>query len=168
MAILTGKKIQQEVEAGRIYISDFDPKRLGPNSYNLRLGDKLKFYNIQYLKQQNEHWFLDACLDPKQNNPLMEIDIAPRKLLMPGQGYLGMTQEVTGTDFYVPRIEGRSSVGRLFINVHSTAGFGDIGFRGHWTLEISVVEPVYIYPGMEICQIYFETVEGEIELYNGS
>jgi dCTP deaminase len=64
-------------------------------------------------------------------------------------------------------IEGRSSIGRLGISIHATAGFGDIGFFGYWTLEISCIEPVRIYPGIRICQIFYHTVKGKIIHYHG-
>ena len=83
----------------------------------------------------------------------------------PGKLYLGRTVEHTKTDSYVPMLEGRSSVGRLGMFVHVTAGFGDVGFNGYWTLEIFVVEPLIIYPEVEICQIYFHTIEGEYQSY---
>ena len=80
----------------------------------------------------------------------------------PGRIYLAQTMEYTKTDGLVPMLEGRSSVGRLGINIHATAGFGDVGFHGRWTLELSCVQPVRIYAGMEICQIYYHTIMGEI------
>jgi len=86
-------------------------------------------------------------------------------VLIPGRLYIGSTVEYTETHDCVPCIEGRSSVGRLGINIHATAGFGDVGFKGTWTLEISVVEPVRIYPGVQICQISYDTVVGEIMPY---
>ena len=63
-------------------------------------------------------------------------------------------------------LEGRSSVGRLGISVHVTAGFGDIGFNGHWTLEITVEQPTAFYPDVEICQIYYHTIKGDYDLYS--
>ena len=78
-----------------------------------------------------------------------------------------MTVEKTHTDYYVPILSGRSSTGRLGINVHATAGYGDIGFNGYWTLEIFVIHPIVIYPNVEICQIYFNTVQGDVSLYDG-
>lgn len=86
-------------------------------------------------------------------------------MLEPGRLYLGRTVEYTKTDGFVPMLEGRSSVGRLGVYIHVTAGFGDIGFSGYWTLEIQCVQPVRIYPGIEICQIYYHTIEGDYEKY---
>lgn len=86
-------------------------------------------------------------------------------LLEPGRLYLGRTYEYTKTDKYVPMLEGRSSIGRLGLYIHVTAGFGDVGFSGYWTLEIQCIQPVKIYPMVEICQIYYHSIEGEYERY---
>lgn len=145
--ILSGLKIAEEVRAGRIFISDFDEKRLNPNSYNLRLADELLVYTDP--------------LDMRKNHEHRIIKIPDSGFLMlPGRLYLGRTMERTRTDGYVPMLEGRSSVGRLGIFIHATAGFGDVGFDGFWTLELSCVQPVRIYPGVEICQIYYHTIDG--------
>jgi dCTP deaminase len=86
-------------------------------------------------------------------------------VIQPDQLYLGRTVERTETHGFVPMIEGRSSVGRLGLFVHVTAGFGDVGFCGHWTLEMFAVQPVRIYPGVPICQIFYHDVRGEITEY---
>lgn len=151
--ILSGLKIAEEVKAGRIYISDFDQKRLNPNSYNLRLADEILEYNY-------------PLLDMKCKNAYTIVTIPESGFTMrPGKLYLAHTMERTRTDCYVPMLEGRSSVGRLGIFIHATAGFGDVGFDGYWTLELSCVQPVRIYPGVEICQIYYHTIDGEYEPY---
>jgi dCTP deaminase len=151
--ILSGLKIADEVKAGRIFISDFDEKRLNPNSYNLRLADEMLAYNCEKL-------------DMKKDNPYYTFTISQDGfLLLPGQIYLARTMERTRTDCYVPMLEGRSSVGRLGIFIHATAGFGDVGFDGYWTLELSCVQPVRIYPGVEICQIYYHTIYGDYVPY---
>jgi len=154
--ILSGQEILKEYSAGNIYIDDFDLKRLNPNSYNLRLHNKLLVYE-------------DDPLDMKKPNRYFEIKIPETGLvLIPGCLYLGRTMELTKTDGFVPMLEGRSSVGRLGIYIHVTAGFGDVGFDGYWTLEISCVQPVVIYPGVDICQIYYHTIKGEYEKYGKS
>jgi dCTP deaminase len=86
-------------------------------------------------------------------------------ILKPNKLYLGRTVEYTKTKNLVPMLEGRSSVGRLGLFVHITAGFGDVGFEGYWTLEIFCVQPVKIYPGIEICQIYYHSLDGEYVNY---
>lgn len=154
--ILTGNEIKMQATAGNIYIEDFSPDRLGPNSYNLRLAPELLMYT-------------EAILDPKARNRTREIEIpAEGYILRPGKLYLAKTMERTTTRNLVPMLVGRSSIGRLGIFVHVTAGFGDIGFDGNWTLELTCVEPVRVYPGMEICQIYYQTIVGQIlEEYRG-
>lgn len=157
--ILTGKQIQEENGKG-LLISDFSPDRLNPNSYNLRLADEIAYYTN----------FPGIALDMAKENPIRTVHINDNGyILSPGILYLARTMEYTETHKFVPMLEGRSSVGRLGISIHSTAGFGDIGFRGYWTLEISCVQPVRIYPGVEICQIYYHTISEKSNLltYNG-
>lgn len=154
--ILSGHEIEKQYQSGNIYIEDFNRARLGPNSYNLRLGKKLLTYT-------------DGILDAARENDYEEFEIPDNGyLLFPGKIYLAQTMEYTKTERFVPMLEGRSSVGRLGINIHATAGFGDVGFHGRWTLELSCVQPAKIYAGMEICQIYYHTIEGQIDkLYTG-
>lgn len=148
--ILTGNEIRQRMASGDITIEPFRPEQLGPNSYNLCLQDRMLVYT-------------EAVLDPKQDNRTREIIIPPEGyVLKPGRVYIASTEEWTETRNLVPMLIGRSSVGRLGLAVHVTAGFGDIGFRGRWTLELAATEPVRVYPWMEICQIYYHTVQGEI------
>lgn len=141
--ILTGTAIKHAVDIGDIEISPFDESQIGPNSYDLRLGDLVSEP-------------LTETLDAAERPSFVESKIGKGGILLqPGRLYLMATKEVTHTSRYVPCIEGRSSVGRLGINIHATAGFGDIGFRGTWTLEVSCIVPVRIYANMRICQIYF-------------
>lgn len=152
--ILSGKEIKNQVEQGNIKIDPFDPRKVNPNSYNLTLHNELLMYK-------------DGILDMKHPNPTETIKIPTTGLLlMPGKLYLGRTKEFTQTDKFVPMLEGRSSTGRLGMYVHVTAGFGDIGFAGYWTLEIHCVNPLMIYPGVEICQIYYHTIKGDYDLYS--
>lgn len=154
--ILTGNEIRIQNTVGGLYIEDFDESRLNPNSYNLRLAPELLVYT-------------EAVLDPKQKNRTREI-IIPEDgyVLKPGRLYLARTMEWTESRYFVPKLEGRSSIGRLGLAIHITAGFGDVGFAGNWTLELECVQPVKIYPGMEICQISYHTVAGEImDRYHG-
>lgn len=150
--ILSGLEIKKRLGKD-IFISDFDEKRLNPNSYNLRLHDELLVYD-------------EKILDMKKNNKTKKIVIPKEGLvLQPGVLYLGRTVEHTRTENLVPMLEGRSSIGRLGLYIHVTAGFGDVGFNGYWTLEISCIQPVRIYPYVEIAQIYYHTIEGEFEKY---
>jgi len=150
--ILTGNEIRAQL--GRnIIIEPFDEALLNPNSYNLRLHDELLVYE-------------EVVLDMKKPNRFRRLQIPPGGLeLSPNQLYLGRTLERTETYNLVPMLEGRSSIGRLGLFVHITAGFGDIGFRGYWTLEMFAVQPVRIYPGIQICQIFYHGIEGEITEY---
>lgn len=111
------------------------------------------------------------CLDMAAENELVFVEIDPYPdgmVLKPGRIYIGSTVEEIGSDDYIPLIEGKSSVGRLGISVHSTAGVGDLGFRGRITLEISSIEPVRIYPGVRFCQALFLPAYGVVaELYEG-
>lgn len=154
MSVLTGCRIRSEVIAGRIIINPFTSAQLNPNSYNLRLANVLTVYD-------------ELTIDPRRKyHRTKDIEITESGLtLMPNQLYLGHTQEYTGTKHYVPMIEGRSSIARLGLNVHVSAGFGDIGFHGCWTLEIVPTIPVMLYPDMEICQIFYHLPVGPVETY---
>lgn len=153
--ILSGDRIFKACADGDILITPFDRKKLNPNSYNLTLANELVVYN-------------EGILDMKRNNPHSLITIPEDGYLMrPGKLYLGRTNEYTETHNYVPMIEGRSSVGRLGIAIHATAGFGDEGFCGYWTLELSCTQPVVIYPNIDICQIYYHTMLGENKTVQG-
>lgn len=116
----------------------------------------------------NESYHLTP-LDMNKDNPTMDLFIPEEGLVLwPGVLYIGRTLERTATDKFIPMINGRSSVGRLGISVHITAGFGDIGFDGTWTLEITVAEPVRVYPCSEIAQVCFFKPCGKIKkLYKG-
>jgi len=87
-------------------------------------------------------------------------------LLETGKLYLGRTAEYTETQGLVPMLEGRSSVGRLGLFVHITAGFGDVGFKGFWTLEMFCVQPIRIYAGVQICQVFYHSIEGSYQTYS--
>ncbi len=153
--ILSGKEILNRM-GNEIIIEPFDKKKINPNSYNLSLFNELLIYE-------------NNILDMKKLNPAREIIIPEDGLLLePNTLYLGRTNEFTKTDKYVPMLEGRSSTGRLGLFIHVTAGFGDVGFAGYWTLEIFCVQPIIIYPNVEICQIYYHCIDGEYDLYNSN
>jgi dCTP deaminase len=150
--ILSGHEIRHRL-GGDILIEPFDERRLNPNSYNLSLHDELLVYE-------------EVVLDMRKSNRVERITIPEEGLVLaPNQLYLGRTVERTETHNLVPMIEGRSSVGRLGLFVHVTAGFGDVGFAGYWTLEMFAVQPVKVYPGVPICQIFFHEIVGEITEY---
>jgi dCTP deaminase len=153
--ILSSKEIREEMHRGKIVIQPFAESQLNPNSYNLRLDAQLLTYDTENHYTRNDREGVDLAYPCRT----VAHKIPDRGYwLEPGRLYLGSTQEYTETHGLVPCIEGRSSIGRAGVAIHVTAGFGDIGFRGRWTLEITVVHPVKIYHGMEICQIcYFRT-----------
>ncbi|MEG0853396.1 MAG: dCTP deaminase [Angelakisella sp.] len=151
--ILSGKEILKHM-GKEIIIEPFDDKRINPNSYNLSLHNELLVYE-------------NDLLDMKIPNPTKRIVIPEDGLVLePHKLYLGRTNEFTSTNSFVPMLEGRSSTGRLGLFIHVTAGFGDIGFAGYWTLEIFCVQPIKIYPNTEICQIYYHDIHGEYDLYS--
>jgi dCTP deaminase len=153
--ILTGPEILRQYELGRIRIRPFRKEQLNPNSYNFRLGRVLKTYRAKTLDVRRE-----------QEVELHEIP-ASGMLLEPGRVYLGHTDEVMGSDHFVPIIKGRSSTARLGLFVHVTADLIDIGSHNQWTLQLVAVQPTLVLPGMLIGQVTFWTVLGEISLYNG-
>jgi dCTP deaminase len=150
--ILSGKEIEKKLGTD-IFIEPYDAKQLNPNSYNLRLHEELLVYD-------------NTILDMKRENKATGISIPKSGLLLEtNKLYLGRTVEYTKTHNYVPMLEGRSSVGRLGMFIHVTAGFGDVGFEGYWTLEIFVIQPLIIYTNVEICQIYYHAIDGDFENY---
>jgi dCTP deaminase len=153
--ILTGEEIKSQL-GKNILIDPFDEKQLNPNSYNLRLHDELIVYE-------------EIVLDVRRPNRYRRHIIPPEGfVLQPQQLYLARTIERTETHNFVPMLEGRSSIGRLGLFVHVSAGVGDIGFSGFWTLELVAVHPIRIYPGLPICQILYLTSQGEISEYRSS
>lgn len=153
--ILSGLEIKKQI-GNTIGIEPFDERQLNPNSYNLRLHNELLVYD-------------DVVLDMKRKGQTYRIGIPENGLvLQPNKLYLGRTVEYTRTQRHVPMLEGRSSIGRLGLFIHVTAGFGDVGFEGYWTLEMFCVQPVKIYAGIEICQIYYHTIDGEYQKYSSN
>lgn len=153
--MLTGEAIYEAQLKGLIEIDPFDPRCINPNSYNLKLHPQLKMYSNPVLDsyEQNE---TDEIIIPKDG-----LQLEPNKL------YIGRTVERTHSDHFIPMLNGRSSGGRLGLSIHICAGFGDIGFNGTWTLEITVVHPLIVYPNMEIAQVSYFTPAGHIgKLYN--
>lgn len=155
--ILGANAILREMEVGNIGISPFAPENVGPNSVDLTLSSELLVYDT----------IRTRVLDLNSNNPTIALNIPPTGLILePGKLYIGSTREYTSTMKHVPTIVGRSSIARLGISVEISAGLGDVGFCGTWTLEISVIEPVRIYPGIRICQIYYMECD-DPRLYQG-
>lgn len=150
--ILSGKKIKEKL-GSEIIIEPYNEKQLNPNSYNIRLHHELLVYT-------------SPLLDMRQPNETKKIIIPESGLILnPNTLYLGRTIEYTKTTNFVPMIEGRSSIGRLGLFIHITAGFGDVGFNGYWTLEMFCVHPIKIYPGVEIGQIFYHNIDGDFAPY---
>ncbi len=148
--ILSDTEILHHIERGTIVIEPFRRECLGTNSYDVHLGKTLAVY-------------VDPILDARQHNRVAYIEIPDEGyILEPNRFYLGVTEEYTETHQHVPFLEGKSSVGRLGIDIHATAGKGDVGFCNHWTLEISVKQPVRVYAGMPIGQLIYFEVRGQI------
>jgi dCTP deaminase len=150
--ILSDKKILEEIKRGNIVIEPFNREKLGTNSYDVHLGKWLAVYE-------------DEVLDAKAHNKIRTFEIPDQGyILQPGTLYLGVTWEYTETRNFVPFLEGKSSIGRLGIDIHATAGKGDAGFCNNWTLEISVKMPVRVYKAMPIGQLIYFEMDGEIEI----
>ncbi len=149
--MLSDNEIKKYIKNKKILLKPFDEKNLGSNSYDVHLSKYLATYN-------------DQILDAKKHNTIKHFEIPEDGLILkPGELYLGSTVEYTETFDLVPILEGKSSTGRLGIDIHATAGVGDVGFCGHWTLEISVTKPVKVYPNMPIGQILYHKVDGEVQ-----
>lgn len=150
--ILSGDEIRNKLGED-IKIEPFDDQHVNPNSYNLTLHDELVMYE-------------EVVLDMRNPNRTRRLKIPDTGLVLSSnQLYLGRTVERTETHNLVPMLEGRSSIGRLGLFVHVTAGFGDVGFCGYWTLEMFAVQRIRIYPGVPICQIFYHEVAGKITEY---
>jgi len=154
--ILSGSEIKKQVILGRIHIYPFMEGHINPNSYNYRLSDELLE-------------IVDDPIDPKSKVQYKKTIMSTQGyVLQPGRLYLGSTVEEIGSEYYVTSLIGRSSVGRLGLFLQITADLGQLGAKHRWTLELTVVQPLVIYPMMQIGQVSFWNVEGQAEsLYNG-
>ncbi|MBL7958641.1 dCTP deaminase [bacterium] len=149
--ILTDRQILAEIDAKTIVIEPYRRECLGTNSYDVHLAKYLAVYK-------------DDIIDSRKDNPISHFEIPPEGfLLLPTKLYLGVTEEYTETLKHVPFLEGKSSIGRLGIDIHATAGKGDVGYCNTWTLEISVKQPVMVYAGMPIGQLIYFEVSGITE-----
>jgi deoxycytidine triphosphate deaminase len=153
--ILTGASIREGWLRGDIIIDPFDESHLNPNSYNFRLGDRIRVY-------------LSETLDPKVPNEYCESTIPEDGIvLQPHQLYLANTLEILGSRRYAPTFAARSSVARLGLFINLSASLGDIGFVGQWTLQLVSLHPLRVFPGMRIGQMMFWKPQGRIVLYDG-
>ncbi len=154
--MLTKTAIKKAIQNNELVISPLNEDNINPNSVDVSLFKELKVYK-------------SIILDPQVQNETKLIEIPEEGLVLhPGELYLGRTNEWTESHNLIPLLEGKSSLARLGISIHSTAGFGDVGFRGYWVLEITVAKPVFIYPNMKIGQLCFHKPEGSIDtVYTG-
>ena len=148
--ILADSEILACLSSGSIVIEPFRKEALGSNSYDVHLGKSIAVYE-------------DKALDARVHNKVRHLEIpADGMVFEPDELYLGVTEEYTETHEHVPFLEGKSSAGRLGIDIHATAGKGDVGFCNFWTLEISVKKPVRLYAGMPIGQLIYFPVQGKV------
>lgn len=166
--ILSDSAILRAISDELIHIQPFYSGDLGGNSYDVHLARRLLVYR-RALAWLNT----DGLVHPAHpdDDPLdCRVEEETREILIPEEGYvlapnilyLAVTTEYTETHAHVPYLDGKSSIGRLGIFIHTTAGRGDVGFCGHWTMEISVIHPVRVYAGMPIGQLTFHNVEGDV------
>ena len=152
--ILSKTEIQKRILSGEIEITPYDEKYLNPNGYDLHLGSSMLIPDLK----RNQVW------DAKQEIAYDQFEIGESgSVLIPGVLYLASTIEYTAAHNTVPVFEGKSSIGRMGVDVHICAGFGDVGFCGHWTLEIRVMYPTRLYAGMPIGQLVWHTLLGETD-----
>ena len=153
--ILTYHSILDNVRSGGIYISPFEEDMLNPNSCDYRIDYKLLELS-------------DIPVDPKKPSTYTEIDFTDEGyVLSPNKTYLANTFEEIGSDYFVPILIGKSSLGRLGLFLQITADLGNLGAKHKWTLELKAVQPIKIYPMMRIGQVSFWDTEGEKTLYKG-
>lgn len=173
--ILSGPEIRKQIELGRITVDPYDPRRINPASIDLTLGKGVSIYRNNYTTHvfsknpgdgSNIDAFNGGVWDSKESQEVDNFEMGEKGwVLKPNIGYLLHTAERVTTNHFVPVLDGKSSVGRAFILVHYTAGYGDPGFDGQYTLEVTALSPIRIYPGMRFCQIRFHTLVGEPLLY---
>jgi dCTP deaminase len=187
MSVLTGPEIERVYHSRQIldgapvlpYI-DVSPwpglsrdPAAGPNSLDVRLGAGLKRYDVdrdqyRYYHDHTGRQLYGPVLDSRKQNRTVSINFTPEGLIfVPGILYLGHTVETVECHGLVPCLETRSSIARLGVSIHLSAGFGDDGSNLQWTLEITVQEPVVLYPGERVAQVYFTTIVGERRPYVG-
>ena len=148
--LLSDRDIRAEIDAGRVVLDPWDPAMVQPSSVDVRLD---KFFR---LFDNHKYPVIDPAEDQPELTRLVEVDPADGFVLHPGEFVLGSTlEQVTLPDDLAARVEGKSSLGRLGLLTHSTAGFIDPGFSGHITLELSNVAnlPITLWPGMKIGQL---------------
>ena len=163
--LLSDRDIRAEIDSGRVVLEPYEPEMVQPSSIDVRLD--------RFFRLFDNHRY--PVIDPAEDQPdltrLVEVDADEALILHPGEFVLGSTFEaVTLPDDVAARLEGKSSLGRLGLLTHSTAGFIDPGFTGHVTLELSNVAtlPIKLWPGMKIGQLCFFRLSSAAEHPYGS
>ena len=163
--LLSDRDIRAQLDAGRVVLDPYEPAMIQPSSVDVRLD---KFFR---LFDNHKYPVIDPSLDQPDLTRLVEVDAGEAFMLHPGEFVLGSTlEQVTLPDDVAARLEGKSSLGRLGLLTHSTAGFIDPGFTGHVTLELSNVAtlPITLWPGMKIGQLCFFRLSSPSEFPYGS
>jgi dCTP deaminase len=150
--ILTKQRIKEEVASGEITLEPFRPEQLNPNSYNYRLGHRIAVSD-----------------NPSAGHAAWHRTEIPARgmLLTPGVVYLSVTEEVIGSRRYAMTLIGRSSLARLGLFLTITSDLGHVGSACRWTLELTVVQPLRVYPSMQIGQVAFWICDGPVHVYEG-
>jgi dCTP deaminase len=165
MAVLSDRDIRGQLQAGRVRIDPYDAACLQPSSVDLHLDSDFRVF------LNNRYPYIDVRSPQPDLTDLVSIDGDEPFILHPGEFVLGQTLEwVELPDDLVARLEGRSSLGRLGLLIHSTAGYVDPGWKGNLTLELSNVAnlPIALYSGMKIGQISFFQMSSAVERPYGS
>ena len=165
MSVLSDRDIRAALESGAVRIDPYDPQDLQPSSVDLHLDRSFRVF------RNNRYPYIDVRAPQPDLTELLSVEDEDPFILHPGEFVLGSTLErVTLPDDLVARLEGKSSLGRLGLLIHSTAGFIDPGWDGHVTLELSNVAnlPITIYPEMKIGQLSFVQLSEPAERPYGS
>ena len=157
--MLNHDQLTKALKQGKIKLTP-PPTKIGSNSIDLTLHPHI----LQYILTKKHPY-----LDPHKSNLTTTTHIPPKGIILkPGTLLLGRTNEINtnNNNHLVPMLSGRSSLARLGLSIHQTAGFGDIGFSGTWTLEITTIHPIKLYPNMPIAQLYYITTKPTNHTYN--
>lgn len=185
---LTGPEIKRQVGLDRIHIEPFNVRNINPASIDLTLGKQVSVFKAftfcedhhrnasevpdgRFLAPKNRSDWVNGFAGLDTRNPGCAADLETFEIgkkgwwLIPGVCYLMHVAETVHTEHFAPVVDGKSSFGRLFVKVHFTAGWGDPGFNGQFTLEVMSQFPVKVYAGQRVCQLRFQTLEGEVLSY---
>lgn len=163
--LLSDKDIRAEVDAGRVQLDPWDPEMVQPSSVDVRLDKYFRLFD------NHKYPYIDPAEEQPELTRLVEVGAGEPFILHPGEFVLGSILEtVTLPDDVAARVEGKSSLGRLGLLTHATAGFVDPGFSGHVTLELSNVAtlPIKLWPGMKVGQLCFFRLSSPVEHLYGS